>query len=48
MWLTADSNGRYGIRARGFTANGGERFPQMVVNTIARGDQSLPVAAMAA
>ncbi len=42
----ADGNGSYQIKARGFFANGSERFPQMTVNTESDGQQLKPAIAM--
>ncbi len=41
-----DGNGIYQILARGFNANGTERFSDITVNTIADGQQSKPSVAM--
>jgi hypothetical protein len=41
-----DDNGKYQIYARGFYANGNERFHDKVVNSVASGQQLNPVIAM--
>ena len=43
-----DKNGYYQIFARGFHADGSERFPDMTVNTAGSGQQLWPEVAMAA
>jgi Calcineurin-like phosphoesterase len=42
----SDSNGSYQIYARGFNANGSERFPVMTVNSLAAGQQFRPAVSM--
>ena len=41
-----DNNGSYDIMARGFYANGSERFPDITVNTVRSGQQRRPDIAM--
>lgn len=41
-----DSNGYYQINARGFNANGSERFPDMTVNSLSGGQQLQPAVSM--
>ena len=41
-----DSNGKYQIYARGFHANGAQRFRDMTVNSVAAGQQLRPGIAM--
>jgi subtilisin family serine protease len=43
----ADRNGYYQIKARGFNADGSERFHDMTVNSTAKGQQLKPAVAMA-
>ncbi len=44
----ADANGTFQIRARGFAADGKERFAPITVNAVADGQQRRPALAMAA
>ena len=41
-----DNNGYYQIYARGFNANGSQRFADMTVNSVASGQQLKPAVAM--
>ncbi len=44
----SDANGSYQIHARGFDANGAERFPRRTINSVASGQQRNPAIGVAA